>query len=305
MSSTLIGTILLLVPLTLLVVMVLVLRQRMQIGRFAWTLQAAHWAVVIHLFSGRYMPWYWIGETSRLAFAIIAVLVVVFCYRRQLHQDWFPVGWFWNSVAFAFLLGCVVWGDMWLGATADAHIDIDSPIKGTPYYVVQGGNNRLTNHHHRDPVQRHAVDMVVIGDGGKRASSFYPSELSGYYSFNFPLNAPCAGVVKAVFNRLDDLQPGHMDAQNIAGNHVLIACDKFFVLLAHLKKEPNPLLKIGDNVELGQLVGHIGNTGNSTEPHLHMHVVIGANETDAAYPLSGVGVPFTINNRKMTRGKFD
>ena len=305
MSIKLVGVIVTLTPLVLLAAMVFALRQRLIVGLFAWTMHAAFWLVFVHLFSSHFMPWYWIGDTGRLAFTIIAVLVVVFCYCSQSHNDWFPVGWFWNSVVLASLLGCVLWGHIWLSATADAHIDLDSPIKGARYYVVQGGNSRLTNHHHPDPVQRHAVDMVVIGDDGKRARSLYPSELGGFFSFNYPVTAPCAGVVRAAFNGLEDLQPGHTDVQNLAGNHVLIACDKFFVLLAHLKKEPSPLLKIGDSVELGQLVGHIGNTGNTTEPHLHMHVVIGANEGDAAFPLSGVGVPFTINNRKMTRGKFD
>ena len=77
------------------------------------------------------------------------------------------------------------------------------------------------------------------------------------------------------------------------------------MLLAHLRREPNPLVKVGDVIKAGQWVGYIGNSGNTSEPHLHIHVVTDATEGDPSFPLSGVGVLFTINNKKMTRGKSD
>ena len=53
------------------------------------------------------------------------------------------------------------------------------------------------------------------------------------------------------------------------GNYVLLRCGALRVLLAHLARG-TLAVSAGDAVRVGQLVGRIGNSGNTSEPHLHV-----------------------------------
>lgn len=70
----------------------------------------------------------------------------------------------------------------------------------------------------------------------------------------------------------------------LAGNHVVIASGDRFVLLAHLQ-HGSVRVRAGDHVASGDPIGRCGNSGNSTQPHVHVQV------TDAADQAQAVGVP--------------
>jgi len=61
------------------------------------------------------------------------------------------------------------------------------------------------------------------------------------------------------------------------------------VLYAHMR--PGTVqVKIGDRIGVGQIIGHVGNTGSSAEPHLHLHI------DDQPSFLAGNGVPYEFTN---------
>jgi murein DD-endopeptidase MepM/ murein hydrolase activator NlpD len=63
-----------------------------------------------------------------------------------------------------------------------------------------------------------------------------------------------------------------MDAANPAGNYVILDLDNDeYALLAHLKGN-SILVEKGEDVEPGQHLGECGNSGNTSEPHLHFHL---------------------------------
>jgi murein DD-endopeptidase MepM/ murein hydrolase activator NlpD len=68
--------------------------------------------------------------------------------------------------------------------------------------------------------------------------------------------------------------------------------------LAHLKKG-SIKVNVGDVVNTNTLIGQVGNTGNTSEPHLHLHVEKGGAKNTI---LNGKAVPFTINNQFLVRG---
>ncbi len=70
------------------------------------------------------------------------------------------------------------------------------------------------------------------------------------------------------------------------------------ILLAHLKKG-SITVKQGDIVTTNTLLGQVGNTGNTSEPHLHIHVEKGG---ETITILNGTAVPFTINKQYLVRG---
>ncbi|MFX4228784.1 MAG: M23 family metallopeptidase [Porticoccaceae bacterium] len=83
----------------------------------------------------------------------------------------------------------------------------------------------------------------------------------------------------------------------MAGNHVAIDCGGFFVFLAHLRRG-SILVARGDSVETGDPLGQMGNSGNSSEPHLHVHAQKGLpNEA----PMGGEPLWLTINGQFPVR----
>lgn len=66
-----------------------------------------------------------------------------------------------------------------------------------------------------------------------------------------------------------DNEPSKVDWQNPGGNHLVLVCNEIEVTLMHMKKDS---LKVtpGDHVTQGQLIGMVGNSGYSDEPHLHV-----------------------------------
>jgi murein DD-endopeptidase MepM/ murein hydrolase activator NlpD len=87
-----------------------------------------------------------------------------------------------------------------------------------------------------------------------------------------------------------------MTSDTIAGNHVIEDLgDGRYAAYAHLR--PGTLkVKVGDTVHAGDVIGHLGNTGNSSEPHLHFQVC------DAPSFFESEGIPFAID--KFTREDF-
>lgn len=68
---------------------------------------------------------------------------------------------------------------------------------------------------------------------------------------------------------LPDNAPAETDSDHPGGNHVAISCHGINVTLAHLQKD-SVRVAVGESVLAGQLIGSVGNSGYSDEPHLHL-----------------------------------
>ncbi len=176
-----------------------------------------------------------------------------------------------------------------------APLDLSFPLNHGTYYVAHGGNFKLLNHHRASMSQRYALDIVRLNGFGTRAAGIYPRPLQRYKTFADILCSPCAGTITFVVNDLPDLRPGEMDTKNIAGNHILIRCDdsEIYVGVAHLM-QGSVLVKAGDHVTVGQPLARVGNSGNTSEPHLHIHAKRGGRPESL---LDGEGVPMRFDGR--------
>jgi murein DD-endopeptidase MepM/ murein hydrolase activator NlpD len=142
------------------------------------------------------------------------------------------------------------------------------PLGEGDWQIVEG-SGRLLNHHWAVPAQRGALDIVGHARDGRSSHPLFPTRLGDYPIYQVPVLSPADGTVIA----LRDGAPDHPSTQSHpAGNHVVIDTGEERIVLAHLT--PGSIKPtLGDTLQRGQLVGLVGSSGNSTEPHLHIHAV--------------------------------
>jgi hypothetical protein len=151
---------------------------------------------------------------------------------------------------------------------------LEFPLRDGLYCVAQGGP-AATNGHARNPAQRHAYDLVMLSGGlTRRCRGLLPRQLGRYEIFGRPIYSPCDGIVEATVDSVPDLAPPERSADAPAGNHVLIGRGDATVVVAHLGLG-TVAVKVGQALQVGDLLGRVGNSGNTSEPHLHLHVVRG------------------------------
>jgi hypothetical protein len=140
--------------------------------------------------------------------------------------------------------------------------------------------------HHRDglaPIngallvpQRFAIDLFRLDDE-HRTWVGDPKDLASYLSYSQPVLSAAAGTVVAALDGLPDQQPPEPPPippiGDTVGNHVIVEIGRgAYLLYAHMK--PGSIaVDVGDRVTVGQQIGLIGTTGNSTTPHLHFQVL--------------------------------
>ena len=99
-----------------------------------------------------------------------------------------------------------------------------------------------------------------------------------YFCYDQPIYSVAAGKVVAMSDGPAEIRAAlgryavPIDFNNAAGNHLVVEIAPHrYALYAHMR--PGTVqVKLGEHVRVGQILGHVGNTGSSAEPHLHMHI---------------------------------
>ncbi len=144
------------------------------------------------------------------------------------------------------------------------------PIK-EEWFVFWGGVNEFVNYHYAYEAQRYAYDLVIMKNDSTFKDS--PNVNENYYAFNKEVTAPADGKVIKVVNHLEDNIPGEMYEMEPAGNVIIIEhTNHEYSMVAHLKKN-SCLVQQGDTVKQGDVIALCGNSGNSSEAHIHFQVM--------------------------------
>lgn len=144
------------------------------------------------------------------------------------------------------------------------------PFKDT-WTVVWGGDTKEQNYHVENPAQRNAFDIVIMDANGKSYRTNGKTN-EDYYAFGKELFAPCDGEVVLVVDGIKDNIPGESNTMYVGGNTVIIKTpNNEYLFFGHFKQH-SIKVKQGDKVKQDQLLGLCGNSGNSSEPHLHFHI---------------------------------
>lgn len=137
--------------------------------------------------------------------------------------------------------------------------------------VIWGGDTKELNYHVESAAQKHAFDLVITDEKGRSYKTDGKTN-EDYYAFGKKLYAPCDGEVVLVVDGVKDNKPGELNPVYVPGNTVVIKTAKGeHLFFAHFKQHSIKVVQ-GQPVKQGQLLGLCGNSGNSSEPHLHFHV---------------------------------
>lgn len=174
-------------------------------------------------------------------------------------------------------------------------LEVAFPLRQGIYVVGHGGSHPSLNYHNKSASQRYALDISKLNFLSMRALGFGPPALDRYAIFGDTLYSPCDATVRSTVDGLPDQTPPRSDGAHPAGNHVELEAHGVRIFLAHMRRG-SVKVRPGERVRTGDPLGEVGNSGNTTEPHLHIHAVRGGTSLS-----DGVGVPLTFRGRFLVR----
>jgi hypothetical protein len=197
-------------------------------------------------------------------------------------------------------------GQFPIAATA---VDLTFPLRGDNFLILNGGSNIRINAHLKtldESVPRfqayrgqsYGTDIIQVNRWGLRSPGISPKNPAAYLIYGATVFAPCAGQVVQAIDGFPDMTIPETDLVNRAGNHVILRCGESEVILAHFRPQ-SLLVRSGMTVAVGDAIAEVGNSGASTEPHLHIHA---QRPGSLAIPLSGDPLPIRFDGRFLTRG---
>lgn len=177
---------------------------------------------------------------------------------------------------------------------------ISPPLKGK-HWVAEGGYcGKLGHRRALFPVnnqlmaaQTYAIDWEKLDDQNYTLKGD-PHKPESYFTYGQPVFAVADGTVYGVIDKFQNQVPGSANGKEIlshpAGNSITLDIGNgHYVLYAHLKPK-SIRVKEGERVKTGQQIAEVGNTGNSSGPHLHMHISNGPS------PIVSQGVPYVFES---------
>ncbi|HEU4689575.1 MAG TPA: M23 family metallopeptidase [Vicinamibacterales bacterium] len=183
------------------------------------------------------------------------------------------------------VIGPPLEGDHWLAANGP-----DNSAGHRRTFLSLTGQARIA--------QRFAIDWVRVHDDG-RTFRGDPLTNASYRAFGADVLAVADGVVVDALDEIPENVPDlvaravPMTPRTLVGNYVLLDIGNgAWAVYAHLQLGSVRVRK-GDRVRRGQVLGLVGNTGNSTEPHLHFHL------SDRGQALDSEGIPYVFDRFEL------
>lgn len=176
-----------------------------------------------------------------------------------------------------------------------APMDFSLPFHGR-WLVANGGVTPETSHSWEIPQQRYAYDFLIVDRDGRSFSGDDATNPAAYYCYGREILAPADGFVVALYADAPDSPINKRRpvcaADDLRGNFVLLNHGSgVYSLLCHLK--PGSIyVHVGQAVARGERIARCGNSGNTTEPHLHFQLQAGRDFCTAPslpIPLAHIG----------------
>ena len=176
--------------------------------------------------------------------------------------------------------------------------ELEFPLRDGRYYIALGGSHIVINNHlrTRPSSQDFAIDINKLGPLGGASANPFGSDNNLHHIFGEPVYAPCSGTVTEAASHVADNAGASMDVNPAdgTGNYAYIDCGDFVVALVHMQAN-SVRVSAGDRVETGDLIGRVGNSGFSQEPHLHFQAARRLADGSLA------AMPMRFNGRTLVR----
>jgi hypothetical protein len=178
---------------------------------------------------------------------------------------------------------------------------IGAPLSGAGWVALNGccevGVHRASSiscNGSLNLAQRFAIDWMQLDKNGRLINGA-ASDVSGYVGYGAQVLAVADGAVIGIEDSLEDQKPGSMpdpksiNIGNVDGNHIVLDLGGgVYAFYAHLQKG-SLTVKPGEQVKRSQVLAKLGNTGNSSAPHLHFHLM------QSPSVLCSNGMPYTMD----------
>lgn len=168
-------------------------------------------------------------------------------------------------------------------------VSLDFPLKDGNFIVnYSGPDSSLGTPVHQTSAEKYALDIARSVSFVEYLKLLKKHGLERNLTFSTPIYSPCDGIVLKVRKDISDQSPGQRGTGS--GNHVIIQCKGLRITLCHMKQNSAEVSE-GQSIRSGDLLGEIGNSGNTDGPHLHIAAVKDdSNATPTAVPMIFRGV---------------
>ena len=231
---------------------------------------------------------------GRIALALVALALLAFgCVRSLVKRPFLQGGRLRALLALSIVVGVSNYPFPYPSSHEGkpSSVPFRLPVEGE-WVTFWGGEAKETNRLAAFlPDRRWGLHLVRAEGGVTHTGSGERAE--DYLAWDQPVLAPAAGEVVAVRDGEPEVQPGRLWQQGEPlGNHVVLrVAEGEYCFLAHLRAGTIPLA-VGDSVRAGDLVGHVGCSGQMTltpEPHVALHL------QDTPEPKRGEPIPWAFH----------
>ena len=261
--------------------------------------------------------WVYASFYARYAIAILAIVTALWSFIRIKSLPLFVTphlsGWtgYGAGLIISAVLVYFVVGAIQSHFYDETPVNLSFPFEHGTYAVFEGGNGRassLMNYHYNASIHqgartnlsmRYAVDIAKVTRWGNDAAGFLPKQNDKYAIFNQVVCSPCDGQVSVIEDKWPNETPWSGNPPYNVGNHILITSNDAGVLMGHLQKG-SIMVKTGDRVKKGQLLAMAGNSGWTSQPHLHIQAMRKSSGSFWGWE----GIPISFDGRNPVKNRL-
>lgn len=222
----------------------------------------------------------------RYSYLVLMAITVVF----QIHRGVFKASISKNEMLACFVMGVI---SILLLVTCikaflamrkpKESLSLAFPLRGEDYLITDGGNGKMSslmNYHYKASVHgkrstnnsmRYAVDITQLNTRGKTVRNLLTQNNEDYVIYGKVVYAPISGKIVQLEDGIEDNLPFPGTLDYSVGNHVVIQHEEYYIVIGHFQK--NSLkVTLGQEVQVGDELALVGNSGLTPRPHIHMQV---------------------------------